>query len=129
MLRCVKRILYRAVKFFFQAINRTAMSPFARFASRLAPRPQLQAGFDQPLKLGARRARARLNRHALIDRGQEGGEPFGVGIGRKIAFFLGAREAFEHRSEERRVGKECVSTCRSRWSPYHQKKKKKPKKN
>src|SRR3546814_13395268 len=27
------------------------------------------------------------------------------------------RHAF--RSEERRVGKECVSTCRSRWSPYH----------
>src|SRR3546814_18389357 len=26
-----------------------------------------------------------------------------------------------HRSEERRVGKECVSTCRSRWSPYHSK--------
>src|SRR3546814_15298593 len=23
------------------------------------------------------------------------------------------------RSEERRVGKECVSTCRSRWPPYH----------
>src|SRR3546814_11044130 len=28
------------------------------------------------------------------------------------------------RSEERRVGQECVSTCRSRWSPYHLKKKK-----
>src|SRR3546814_1932513 len=27
------------------------------------------------------------------------------------------------RSEERRVGKECVSPCRSRWSPYHYKKK------
>src|SRR3546814_2056202 len=27
--------------------------------------------------------------------------------------------AKELRSEERRVGKECVSTCRSRWSPYH----------
>src|SRR3546814_1921236 len=26
---------------------------------------------------------------------------------------------FTLRSEERRVGKECVSTCRSRWSPYH----------
>src|SRR3546814_12287589 len=26
------------------------------------------------------------------------------------------------RSEERRVGKECGSTCRSRWSPYHTKK-------
>src|SRR3546814_16824784 len=33
----------------------------------------------------------------------------------------------QHRSEERRVGKECVSTCRSRWSPYHYKKKKKKK--
>src|SRR3546814_2894794 len=31
----------------------------------------------------------------------------GIGIGDAI------------RSEERRVGKECVSTCRSRWSPYH----------
>src|SRR3546814_13205948 len=29
------------------------------------------------------------------------------------------------RSEERRVGKECVSTCRSRWSPYHSQQKKK----
>src|SRR3546814_17743627 len=29
------------------------------------------------------------------------------------------------RSEERSVGKECVSTCRSRWSTYHSKKKKK----
>src|SRR3546814_4649603 len=28
-------------------------------------------------------------------------------------------EARAPRSEERRVGKECVSTCRSRWSPYH----------
>src|SRR3546814_11353537 len=28
------------------------------------------------------------------------------------------------RSEDRRVGKECVSTCRYRWSPYHLKKKK-----
>src|SRR3546814_14701412 len=32
------------------------------------------------------------------------------------------------RSEERRVGKECVSTCRSRWSPYHYKKNKLSKK-
>src|SRR3546814_14959090 len=36
-----------------------------------------------------------------------------------------ARDAREPvaRSEERRVGKECVSTCRSRWSPYHSNKK------
>src|SRR3546814_12128385 len=28
-------------------------------------------------------------------------------------------DAEKVRSEERRVGKECASTCRSRWSPYH----------
>src|SRR3546814_18087933 len=28
-------------------------------------------------------------------------------------------QRIEDRSAERRVGKECVSTCRSRWSPYH----------
>src|SRR3546814_17858662 len=36
---------------------------------------------------------------------------------------IGRHEPLQHRtdqrSEERRVGKECVSTCRSRWSPYH----------
>src|SRR3546814_12648708 len=36
--------------------------------------------------------------------------------GSGVAVQLGA---FDDRSEERRVGKECVSTCRSRWSPYH----------
>src|SRR3546814_18887021 len=30
-----------------------------------------------------------------------------------------AMDARRDRSEERRVGTECVSTCRSRWSPYH----------
>ena len=29
------------------------------------------------------------------------------------------REVASGRSEERRVGKECASMCRSRWSPYH----------
>src|SRR3546814_1249404 len=32
---------------------------------------------------------------------------------------LGAGKLQTGRSEERRVGKECVRTCRSRWSPYH----------
>src|SRR3546814_2552269 len=31
----------------------------------------------------------------------------------------GVLDEEDGRSEERRVGKECVSTCRSRWSPYH----------
>src|SRR3546814_3031425 len=38
------------------------------------------------------------------------------------SFFEGS-EVLTVRSEERRVGKECVSTCRSRWSPDHKKKK------
>src|SRR3546814_11416072 len=37
--------------------------------------------------------------------------------------YLGALGCLVRRSEERRVGKECVSTCRSRWSPDHYKKK------
>src|SRR3546814_20893400 len=37
-----------------------------------------------------------------------------------VAEFRAAFEADpDNRSEERRVGKECVSTCRYRWSPYH----------
>src|SRR3546814_16666767 len=35
-----------------------------------------------------------------------------------IGLIWGARLISPTRSEERRVGKECVSTCRSRWSPY-----------
>src|SRR3546814_7853324 len=43
----------------------------------------------------------------------------------RAAAFADAEGAYGHiqrtkpRSEERRVGKECVSTCKSRWSPYH----------
>src|SRR3546814_11473792 len=50
---------------------------------------------------------------------------------RQLVEAAGARHIVRHRarhemirSEERRVGKECVSTCRSRWSPYHETKKK-----
>src|SRR3546814_10328714 len=32
---------------------------------------------------------------------------------------LSGELSLDERSEERRVGKECVSTCRSRWSPHH----------
>src|SRR3546814_7892671 len=42
-----------------------------------------------------------------------------VGIPAAVPDAEGARRGAEKRSEERRVGKECVSTCRSRWSPYH----------
>src|SRR3546814_14236505 len=42
----------------------------------------------------------------------------GVG-GRDHAGVRQADDLAQIRSEERRVGKECVSTCRSRWTPYH----------
>src|SRR3546814_19024751 len=38
----------------------------------------------------------------------------GAAAGAALTFFV-----YTLRSEERRVGQECVSTCRSRWSPYH----------
>src|SRR3546814_11121729 len=41
---------------------------------------------------------------------------------RAQCIFAGAELDARDRSEERRVGKECVSTCRSRWSQYHYKK-------
>src|SRR3546814_3865090 len=41
-----------------------------------------------------------------------------IGQHERLAVIL-TDEAPRHRSEERRVGKECVSTCRSRWSTYH----------
>src|SRR3546814_4687212 len=36
-----------------------------------------------------------------------------------VTGILGITRGGAERSEERRVGKECVSTCRSRWAPYH----------
>src|SRR3546814_13853797 len=49
---------------------------------------------------------------------------FGVPIGLISGYFGGAADMViqriaDVRSEERRVGKECVRTCRSRWSKYH----------
>src|SRR3546814_19056506 len=45
----------------------------------------------------------------------------GRGVEQAVGFHSGRIQ--EMRSEGRRVGKECVSTCRSRWSPYHETKK------
>src|SRR3546814_11218365 len=48
-----------------------------------------------------------------------------LGIGDDLAIYTHKNTPVSHlsmpdaRSEERRVGQECVSTCRSRWSPYH----------
>src|SRR3546814_12100927 len=51
----------------------------------------------------------RMAEIALVEVEEIGASGIGFEQGNRIA----------PRSEERRVGKECVSTCRSRWSPYH----------
>src|SRR3546814_5182876 len=52
--------------------------------------------------------------------------PMSCGKNKSTEGFVGWKRNWLHqsfhadrRSEERRVGKECVSTCRSRWSPHH----------
>src|SRR3546814_2037092 len=67
-------------------------------------------------------ARAALLRAAGGEAGvpahRPGAGPGGVAMARKKRRRAAAGR-MPQRSEERRVGKECVSTCRSRWSPYH----------
>src|SRR3546814_18741000 len=73
------------------------------------------------------------NRDLAIDLGQR---DLTVGVARLNALDLagiaitieadanaGDADGSEHRSEARRVGKACVSTSRSQWSPYHENKK------
>src|SRR3546814_7582313 len=50
---------------------------------------------------------------------QRGNATANASCGKRGAFASGQGLKGGNRSEERRVGKECVSTCRSRWSPYH----------
>src|SRR3546814_14159612 len=58
--------------------------------------------------------------HALYERGLPA-EWRGLPIGAARGMVLHESQSLlmEMSSEERRVGKECVSTCRSRWSQYH----------
>src|SRR3546814_8001892 len=56
----------------------------------------------------------------LIDRAAKGFQQLGVGPGVHVGLFLPNTPHYVVcRSEERRVGKECVSTCRYRWWQYH----------
>src|SRR3546814_3824473 len=56
-------------------------------------------------------------RHEAVGAAASRGAPAGAGQG-DIAALEQPVLVISVRSEERRVGKECVSTCRSRWSPY-----------
>src|SRR3546814_16955200 len=58
-------------------------------------------------------------RRLLGDRIHRSNKPAVPVVERRRRRRKGGWVRFSERSEERRVGKECVSTCRSRWSPYH----------
>src|SRR3546814_2744853 len=67
-----------------------------------------------------------LYKLAAAEAGQRGAEHEDAGEQQRLVDAEGAhhlavlgRRAHQDSSEERRVGQECVSTCRSRWSPYH----------
>src|SRR3546814_16719745 len=57
--------------------------------------------------------------HFAVDQERHTGALHRLEHGAEIAEIGDAVRRIGRRSEERRVGKECVSTCRSRWSPYH----------
>src|SRR3546814_18392663 len=58
----------------------------------------------------ARRARRRIGQHEAVGRKRQPDQPTAF-----IPFTAEDAAPYGLRSEERRVGKECVSTCRSRW--------------
>ena len=64
---------------------------------------------------------ARIDGHRIAFVGQQKGADTEENIRRNFGMPHpeGYRKAMRVRSEERRVGKECVRLCRSRWSPYH----------
>src|SRR3546814_17822340 len=109
--------------------------------ARLYPRLYERFPRDEECPRGAQRARALQDGGQRGDRPGRRSPPDRAGRARNLAgggggeggieqgrFRRDGRAAPEHgrragvaeiRSEERRVGKECVSTCRSRWYPYH----------
>src|SRR3546814_18799351 len=99
-----------------------------RLSADLAARRQGPQGCGKAPRnrgeIGAAVARIAFRLHqppAALRHGALGGGGDGIAIGR-----IGGQQgeaAHAARSEERRVGQECVSTCRSRWSPYHLKQK------
>src|SRR3546814_15011258 len=77
-------------------------------AQHLEPARLVDIAFADRDPLGEIGAHLARRRGAIVDRNHRGAAALQL--------------AHSARSEERRVGKECVSTCRSRWSPYHYKK-------
>ena len=95
------------------------MNRFLRLSSSLA----LCALLAVPAAAGAARDDFDLSASGISSSGyaQQLGAPKSYGSGKITLKMPKENPVAEgvNRSEERRVGKECASMCRSRWSPYH----------
>src|SRR3546814_19660320 len=81
----------------------------------------IEGALDLPGSLGrlVEGADAVIHVAGVINARNEAGFIAGNVAGTASMIAAAAAADVGRRSEERRVGKECVSTCRSRWSPYH----------
>src|SRR3546814_11340196 len=75
------------------------------------PQREVAAVADPLVEIGADQREDLLDR--IVRRRGDGGLPD------LVVLLVVVLQSLGQRSEERRVGKECVSTCRSGWSPYH----------
>src|SRR3546814_3648895 len=81
----------------------------------------ISSDFGTTLRLSQRRGAACRAHHDFADSADDGCElarPEEVDLAGRGWMAIKVALANRARSEERRVGKECVSTCRSWWSPY-----------
>src|SRR3546814_12036282 len=78
--------------------------------------PRRNAGKVEPLR--RQQGGDRADHFVVLQAVQQDGKLGALGKVQQLLELL-ERGILIVRSEERRVGKECVSTCRSRWSPYH----------
>ena len=98
---------------------------FHEYAQDYAKKVNDMTGGD--LKIEVLPAGAVVPAFGLLDAVSKGTLDGGHGVmvyhyGKQTALALwgsGPAYAMDAKSEERRVGKECTATCRSRWSPYH----------
>src|SRR3546814_19199585 len=85
-------------------------------AERHAAGQQIIIVSSGAIALGARRLKLPKGGRSCVEDAQAAAASGQIALYHKWAELLEAK-----RSDERRVGKECVSTCRSRWWPYHSK--------
>src|SRR3546814_2007511 len=107
-------VVYRFILFFFK--QKTA------YEVRISDWSSDVCSSDLQRERGRQHGKPADEAHVPLVRGQsghgDGADSLGttaIGAGRAA----GGAASMASRSEERRVGKEGVSTCRSRWSPYH----------